>query len=129
MNRLPLALALIGALEAAWAFLSFGVDYFGGGAAAWLLALWAMAPLPLTLIAANRSISEKSQQAILAAGFLLALLAALALHVDAIRAFAHGREPLAGAAILIGPFYQYPLLWLTLTLAWLARKRRNDARA
>jgi hypothetical protein len=120
MNRIVHVLALAGAVEGLWAFQSFGIDYFGIHSAGWLLALWAMLPLPLMLFSARRIVHETYPALILIAGMTFALLAALALHIDAISAFAAGREPLAGAAILVAPFYQYPIMLIAIALGWFA---------
>jgi len=120
MNRIVHVLALVGAAEGFWAFQSFGIDYFGIQSAGWLLALWAMLPLPLMLLSARRVAHETYPALILIAGMTFALLAGLALHVDAIRVFATGREPLAGAAIFVAPFYQYPIMLIAIALSWFA---------
>ena len=120
MNRIVHVLALAGAAEGLWAFQSFGIDYFGIQSAGWLLALWAMLPLPLMLFSARRIVHETYPALILIAGMTFALLSALALHIDAIRVFATGREPLAGAAIFVAPFYQYPIMLIAIALGWFA---------
>lgn len=125
MNRTVQALALAGAFEGAWAFQSFGVEYFGIGIASWLLALWAMVPLPLVLRSARQLACERLAGAFVATGMALALGIAFALHFDAIRVFATGHEPLAGAAIFVAPFYQYPVLLIAVSLAWFVRADRE----